>query len=93
MMSSNITIPTPLDILNEFSKRGLPKHFCIAPFANMISKPDGKVGICREKGLRLTIDNLYEPHEFAISSLPEAEQLAICEDYLKKLNWARLQGL
>ena len=51
------------------------------------------VNFVEEKGLRLTIDNLYEPHEFAISSLPEAEQLAICEDYLKKLNWAQITRL
>jgi MoaA/NifB/PqqE/SkfB family radical SAM enzyme len=50
MMSEKKTIPTPLEILNEFSNRGLPEHFCIVPFTNMIFNPDGKVGVCRQKG-------------------------------------------
>ncbi len=51
---------TPLEILNEFSKHGLPEHFCIVPFTNMIFNPDGRVGICRQKGTEHFVGNILE---------------------------------
>jgi len=59
-MSKKVAIPTPLEILNEFSKKGLPEHFCIVPFTNMIFNPDGRVGICRQKGTDHFVGNITE---------------------------------
>ena len=59
-MNKKSSFPTPLEILNEFSKRGLPEHFCIVPFTNMIFNPDGRVGICRQKGTEHYVGNIQE---------------------------------
>ncbi|MCO4794693.1 MAG: SPASM domain-containing protein, partial [Bacteriovoracaceae bacterium] len=57
-MSKKVKIPTPIEILNEFSARGLPEHFCIVPFTTLIFNPDGKVGVCRQKGTQHFIGDI-----------------------------------
>lgn len=39
-------------------RKDLPKTFCPMPFTTLILEPDGKVGICRNKGNDFPIGNL-----------------------------------
>lgn len=41
-------------------RKGLHGRFCLVPFTNIILEPDGKVGICRNKGDNFPIGNIKD---------------------------------
>lgn len=47
------------EVKASFTKNGKnPENFCVIPFSNIILEPDGKVGICRQKGSEFPIGNI-----------------------------------
>jgi len=50
----------PLDVVNQFTEKGLPKNFCIVPFKTLIFNPSGNISVCRIKGTNHTIGSLNE---------------------------------
>ncbi len=47
-----------LDILEQFKKLNLSQNFCLVPFTTLILEPDGKVGVCRQKGSDFIVGDL-----------------------------------
>lgn len=58
-----MTLPkfgTPKDVIQKFKDNELPEKFCLVPFTTLIAYPDGKVGVCRQKGPEYFIGDLRE---------------------------------
>lgn len=48
-------------VLQKMEDMNLDKDtFCVVPFINLILEPDGKVGVCREKGSKFIIGDLSQ---------------------------------
>jgi len=73
---------TPMEILEMFAQKNLPKNFCIVPFTNLIFNPNGDVGVCRQKGTEHVVGNVTKQ---SVSEIWNS-------DYLKKWRGEFLSG-
>lgn len=56
---NSIHITSVKDVLDVFKEKNLDSHsFCVVPFTNIILEPNGKIGVCRQKGNDYIIGDL-----------------------------------